>query len=97
MRARPARHADEAHVDAARGRPAAATPVGLRDMVDDEDSPSRISRSISARFRRKEQVARGEPVAESREEEGAALAERRSLPGARQCLGAGGAGVLHLL
>ena len=43
-------------------------------MVDDEDSPSRISRSISARFRRKEQVARGEQVAETREEEEAALA-----------------------
>ena len=43
-------------------------------MVDDEDSPSRLSRSLSARFRRKEQVARGEQVAETREEEEAALA-----------------------
>ena len=32
-------------------------------MVDDE-GPSRISRSLSARLRRKEQVARGEDVPE---------------------------------
>jgi len=43
-------------------------------MVEDEDIPSRLSRSLSARFRRKEQVARGERVAETREEEEAALA-----------------------
>ncbi|MGC6453688.1 MAG: DUF3306 domain-containing protein [Candidatus Puniceispirillaceae bacterium] len=43
-------------------------------MVEDEDSPSRLSRSLSARFRRKEQVARGEQVAETREEEEAARA-----------------------
>lgn len=42
-------------------------------MVDDDESPSRLSRSLSARFRRKEQVARGEQVAETREEEEAAL------------------------
>ena len=40
-------------------------------MVDDE-SPSRISRSLSARLRRKEQVARGEDVPETLEEEQAA-------------------------
>lgn len=43
-------------------------------MVDDENSPSRLSQSLSARFKRKEQVARGEQVAETREEEEAALA-----------------------
>ena len=37
-------------------------------MVDDE-GPSRISRSLSARLRRKEQVARGEDVPETLEEE----------------------------
>ena len=42
-------------------------------MVDDENSPSRLSQSLSARFKRKEQVARGEQVAETREEEEAAL------------------------
>ena len=40
-------------------------------MVDDE-GPSRISRSLSARLRRKEQVARGEDVPETLEEEQAA-------------------------
>ncbi len=40
-------------------------------MVDDE-SPSRISRSLSARLRRKEQVSRGEDVPETLEEEQAA-------------------------
>ena len=35
-------------------------------MVDDE-GPSRISRSLSARLRRKEQVARGEDVPETLE------------------------------
>ena len=40
-------------------------------MVDDE-GPSRISRSLLARLRRKEQVARGEKVAETLEEEKAA-------------------------
>ena len=37
-------------------------------MVDDE-GPSRISRSLSARLRRKEQVTRGEDVPETLEEE----------------------------
>ena len=40
-------------------------------MVDDE-GPSRISRSLSARLRRKEQVARGEDVPETLDEEQAA-------------------------
>ena len=40
-------------------------------MVDDE-GPSRISKSLSARLRRKEQVARGEDVPETLEEEQAA-------------------------
>ena len=40
-------------------------------MVDDE-GPSRISRSLSARLRRKEQVAAGEDVPETLEEEQAA-------------------------
>ncbi|MEC8764915.1 MAG: DUF3306 domain-containing protein, partial [Pseudomonadota bacterium] len=40
-------------------------------MVDDE-GPSRISRSLSARLRRKEQVTRGEAVPETLEEEQAA-------------------------
>ena len=40
-------------------------------MVDDE-GPSRISRSLSARLRRKEQVTRGEDVPETLEEEQAA-------------------------
>ena len=40
-------------------------------MVDNE-GPSRISRSLSARMRRKEQVARGEDVPETLEEEQAA-------------------------
>ena len=40
----------------------------LSTMVDKE-GPSNISRSLSARLRRKEQVARGEDVPETLEEE----------------------------
>ena len=41
-------------------------------MVDEDEGPSRISRSLSARLRRKEQVSRGEEVPETLEEEQAA-------------------------